>query len=185
MNRKEALHLVTGLAGSAMLPFGLGHSASADQWLTSFEQRWETAVAYSLSMLEAMPEEDMMFQPIPEQKAFGLHFTHVGYWNAYYAGSISGTPPPEEPKDPDKAAIKEYVTQTSMIVTNLIRSIEGSDLHSKDHKGKELWGKHAAYWKEHTVADFLLRAYMHTTHHRGQIIVYLRLKGIKPPSFQF
>jgi uncharacterized damage-inducible protein DinB len=26
---------------------------------------------------------------------------------------------------------------------------------------------------------------MHTAHHRGQIVVYLRVKGITPPAWQF
>ena len=37
----------------------------------------------------------------------------------------------------------------------------------------------------HTGTDVFLRAYMHTAHHRGQIVVYLRVRGITPPAWQF
>ena len=132
-----------------------------------------------------MPESDILFQPIAEQKPFGRHFTHTAYWNAFYAGSITGTPPPEEPESADRQAMRDYFEQTSTDFTELIHALPESELFAKAEKGKELWGKHGNYWKEHTAMDFLLRAYMHTTHHRAQAIVYLRLKGIEPPFFMF
>jgi uncharacterized damage-inducible protein DinB len=33
--------------------------------------------------------------------------------------------------------------------------------------------------------DIFLRAYMHTAHHRGQIITYLRVNEIVPPTWKF
>ena len=42
-------------------------------------------------------------------------------------------------------------------------------------------------WGEgpHTTMDVFLRAYMHSSQHRGQLFVYLRLNGVTPPSWQF
>ena len=31
----------------------------------------------------------------------------------------------------------------------------------------------------------LFRAYMHTAHHRGQVVTYLRVKGLVPPTWKF
>jgi uncharacterized damage-inducible protein DinB len=33
--------------------------------------------------------------------------------------------------------------------------------------------------------DALLNMYMHTAHHRGQAIIYLRLKGTAPPEYSY
>jgi uncharacterized damage-inducible protein DinB len=33
--------------------------------------------------------------------------------------------------------------------------------------------------------DALLNMYMHTAHHRGQAIIYLRLKGATPPEYSY
>ncbi len=30
----------------------------------------------------------------------------------------------------------------------------------------------------HSALDMLFRAYMHTAHHRGQVVTYLRVKGL-------
>ncbi len=44
---------------------------------------------------------------------------------------------------------------------------------------------HIATRAEGTARDALFTMYMHTAHHRGQAVVYLRLKGIKPPAFSY
>jgi uncharacterized damage-inducible protein DinB len=36
-----------------------------------------------------------------------------------------------------------------------------------------------------TGAEWLWSYFTHTAHHRGQAEVYLRLKGIKPPAYEF
>jgi uncharacterized damage-inducible protein DinB len=33
--------------------------------------------------------------------------------------------------------------------------------------------------------EWLWAYFTHTAHHRGQLEVYLRLKGIKPPDYEF
>ena len=182
MKRREALQFSSGLAVSAFVPFS---RPMEEEWLPAFAKRWETAIEYSLKIFDTMPESDILFQPISEQKPFGLHFTHTAYWNAFYAGSITGTPPPPEPEQPDRKAMRDYFEQTSADFTRLILGLSESELYVKAEKGRELWVKHANYWNQHTVMDFLLRGYMHTTHHRAQAIVYLRLKGVEPPFFMF
>jgi uncharacterized damage-inducible protein DinB len=53
---------------------------------------------------------------------------------------------------------------------------------------KDLARKDLSYRKgvaAHSGTDLCLRAYMHTAHHRGQAVVYLRVKGITPPTWKF
>ena len=37
----------------------------------------------------------------------------------------------------------------------------------------------------HTAQDIFMRAYMHSAHHRGSVVVYLRLAGVEPPRSHF
>lgn len=186
MKRRRAIRTCAGLATAAAFPLDLAAAPPATgKWLPVFASRWEVAVDYSLKILDALPASATGFQPIAEQRPFGQQFTHAAYWNAFYAGSITGTPPPPEPPHPDHAAVKAYFTETSADFSALIHSLKEQELYEKVEKGANFWGKGAPYWQEHTVMDMLLRAYMHTTHHRAQAIVYLRLKGVEPPFFQF
>jgi hypothetical protein len=53
---------------------------------------------------------------------------------------------------------------------------------------KDLFRKDLPLFKglpPHSGTDICMRAYMHTAHHRGQAIVYLRVKGITPPTWKF
>ncbi len=36
-----------------------------------------------------------------------------------------------------------------------------------------------------TGSEYLWAYFTHTAHHRGQAEVYLRLKGVKPPDYDF
>jgi uncharacterized damage-inducible protein DinB len=36
-----------------------------------------------------------------------------------------------------------------------------------------------------TGLEAMMSAMVHTAHHRGQCVVYLRVKGIKPPAYKF
>ena len=182
MKRRSAIQSCA-LMG-AMLPFPKGAS-SQESWLSSFQGRWETAVDYSLKVFDAMPETAYNFQPVTAQKPFAQHFTHMGYWNAFYQGSITGEFPPLEPKEPDAQEARAYFESTCQTFTDFLKQLPENQLGKKAEKGAELWGENTRYWETHTVADFLLRAYMHTTHHRAQAIVYLRLNDITPPFFMF
>jgi len=179
MNRKDALKKLTGAGVLMSMPLILyqqPHSPAAE--LEDFLQRWEVSKAYSLKILEKMPEEELSFQPTPEQMSFGKQFTHAGYWNTFYAGILAGKTPLEEPGPENKSVVTNYVVQTFDHCTHIFRNLTDEDINRKGMGEGD-------YWRAHSGRDFLLRAYTHTAHHRAQAIVYLRLKGIEPPFFEF
>jgi uncharacterized damage-inducible protein DinB len=76
----------------------------------------------------------------------------------------------------DKAAVRRYVSDSFDYVAAVLDKMGEKDLVRKDVN----FGRNA-----HSGADVLFRAYMHTAHHRGQTVVYLRVKGITPPAWKF
>jgi uncharacterized damage-inducible protein DinB len=179
MNRKDALKKLAGagvLMSMPLISYPQPHSSAAE--LDDFLQRWEVSKGYSLKILEKMPEEELSFQPTPEQMSFGKQFTHAGYWNTFYAGILAEKLPLEEPPLDSKSVVTNYVAQTFDYCTNIFRNLTDEALNRKGMGEGD-------YWQAHTGRDFLLRAYAHTAHHRAQAIVYLRLKGFEPPFFEF
>ena len=73
---------------------------------------------------------------------------------------------------------RAYVEENFDYCTSVIEKISLADLDRKGIIDEN-------YWREHTGRDLLLRAFAHTSHHRAEAIVYLRLKGIEPPFFEF
>lgn len=180
MNRRTALQAGTSLALFPLIP-----PSCSRTWLEDFSARWDQSTHYTLEVFRRMPTEDIGFQPIAEQRAFGRHLSHIAYWNNFYRCSISGEALQAEPDRAQSEALEAYYKASHRDMRTLMAGLEDDQLMSREHKGRSSWGEHASYWEQHSVADFLLRAFAHTAHHRAQMIVYLRLKGLEPPFYQF
>jgi uncharacterized damage-inducible protein DinB len=179
MRRKEALQKMAGGLLITAGPLTEVHILSAnDAFLQDFLPRWQNALAYSLKVLDKMPAELYGYKPTPAQMTFGKQYTHAAHWNTFFIGNIVNQPPLPEPAQADKAKVKEYYTTCHHHCTAILEKLDTLQL---DNTG---YGTHD-YWKKHTGRDYLLRAFMHITHHRAETLVYLRLNGIEPPFFEF
>ena len=149
-----------------------------NQWKDQYLKRWHTGHEYSLKVLEAMPVDQFDFRPTISQMPFGQQFTHFSYWNQYYLSFISGENPIDEPSSFDVETVREFTNAMHEKNTAAIELVTPANLFSKE------WTERP-YWRDHSTMDFLTRAYMHTTHHRAQAIMYLRHNNVEPPSFMF
>ncbi|GAB2766391.1 hypothetical protein GCM10027275_05250 [Rhabdobacter roseus] len=125
-----------------------------------------------------MPEDRYGYVPTPDQMSFGKLFTHTAHWNTFFMGMILNKVPLPEPTDLARTTVRGYFASCHDHCTGIIEQL--SD-HQLDQTG---YGEHG-YWKQHSGRDLLLRAFMHTAHHRAQALVYLRLNGLEPPFFEF
>ena len=133
----------------------------AEQLRNDLLSHWRSTREYSLEMLEAMPAEHFVFRPVEEQQTFAEQFEHFASSNAGYFSRFEkevDEPRPTRPKSLTKDALREFVRATFNYVEAVLSGL---------------------------TEDIFLRAYMHTAHHRGQIVTYLRLKGVTPPSWRF
>ncbi|WP_339785797.1 DinB family protein [uncultured Imperialibacter sp.] len=179
MNRKESLTKIAAGAGLlTALPLATwGRSHTAD-FTSDFLPRWETSKGYTLKVLDKMPEEHFNYAPTAEQMGFGKQLTHMAFWNSFYIAPFEGKQAMPEPKEITKATARAYIEENFDYCTSVIKKISSADLNRKSVIDEN-------YWREHTGRDLLLRAFAHTSHHRAEAIVYLRLKGIEPPFFEF
>ena len=86
--------------------------------------------------------------------------------NEYFIGIVTGkkvsTP---RPAKLDKASVIQYLTQSFDYVIQTVSRLTPSQADKR--------------------IEGLLSAMDHTTHHRGQCVVYLRARGIKPAEYQY
>ena len=126
----------------------------------------ETSRKYTLEAAKAMPEESYHFKPVGGGWNFLELMHHIAYgilwWNENY---IKGKETPWEPPPTvkNKKEVIGYLTDAYSSVRN---SLEGKKLTDAAVKGF------------HATID-------HTTHHRGQAVVYLRCHGITPPEYTY
>jgi uncharacterized damage-inducible protein DinB len=139
---------------------------------------WQRAKTYTKAYLDAMPEDGYGFKPTPEIRSFAQQMLHLADANYFFAATASGKPSPIGQTSAEKtiAQTKEATTKAVMdsydfVISSLqgVTSAQaGETVKLEGHEVSRL----GAYGK----------AFEHQTHHRGQAVIYLRLKGVTPPG---
>lgn len=185
MERRDLFSLLAMTPG-AMAQSGAGgwSDAFAKTWRDIFKEHWKDTKEYTLAVLDAMPAEGFDTKPHPIQRTFGDQMRHLASANIAYFRALGVMPVPgdlpaaKEVPELDKAAVRKFVVASFDYVGAVLDKMSEKDLLRKDIN----------MWKgapPHSGTDVCLRAYMHTAHHRGQAVVYLRVKGIAPPTWKF
>ena len=134
--------------------------------------KWENNKSYILEMLEAMPEEHYNFVPADKMRTYKEQAEHiVGSFN-YQLTKTGFFDLPSVDNANKKSLIKSYTAIFDEIISKL-KNVKDSELKTKT----AMWYGQSSYLRILNLAD------NHLAHHRGQMIVYLRLKGIKPPRY--
>lgn len=142
-----------------------------------------------MAVLDAMPAHAFDTKPNPVQRSFGDQLRHLAIANVIYFNSFSVVPVPDSlttdgkllskyAPETDKAAVRSFVIASFDYVSAVLDKLSEQDLARKD---LTIW----TGAPPHSGTDVCMRAYMHTAHHRGQAIVYLRVKGVTPPTWKF
>ena len=160
------------LAGAALILPAMAQEGVND----TLAQHWKTSKKYVLALAEQMPAGDYSFKPNPDEMSFGQQLAHIATANAYFLSTVSGQKDPiSKPANYDKATVIKLLNDSYDFCISAVQNLDMERMHqSFDGEGGKMSGM-----------EMLLLAIDHTAHHRGQIIVYLRAKGIKPTDYQF
>ncbi len=143
--------------------------------------KWKGMKQYTLAVAELMPEDKYGFKPVKEEDTFGFQLVHMAN-NMYFLSSkfLRNTESPVDTKAYEKKALKMSKTEIIEYLSKAFDYTQESFALQTDKSLEDefdYWGGHSTKRK----MVFLLND--HQTHHRGQLIVYLRLNGIKPPKY--
>ncbi|MEZ5399618.1 MAG: DinB family protein [Bryobacteraceae bacterium] len=152
--------------------------AFAKSWRDSFAEHWRDTREYTLAVLDAMPEDGFGSRPDPAQRTFAEQLTHLGAANVAYFRVFGIGEAPAASKTTGKAEVRAYLASCFDFVAGVVDKLDQKQMLRADLKFSQRLPAHSA-------TDLCMRAYMHTAHHRGQLVVYLRVKGIVPPSWKF
>lgn len=147
-----------------------------DSLLTQLERKWSNAKMYTLAMAESMPEEFYDFKPVPQQMSFREQLLHMAKNINWLSSAYLLSAPKMQISDTairDKAAVLKAL-------------IEAYDMAALVHRNfpiKSLDESVSFFAGPMTRRQVFFLLHDHQTHHAGQLIVYLRLKGIKPPAY--
>lgn len=155
---------------------GLSVHSQAD-YKSNFSKKWKNAKAYTLEVAEAMPADLYDYKPDPEARTFKeqlLHMISNMMWlsNSYLDG---------EKYDND---LKDTHLSKSEVIEMLHITFDMSQ-KAVDEFPEERLGEVVKFFagpKERQQIMMLMTDHM--THHRGQILVYLKMNQIKAPRYR-
>jgi len=144
-----------------------------------FLKDWERAKAYTIDYLNTMPDNKYSFKATDSIRSFAQQMLHLAQSNVNILAplaaitNIFGNRTLEESKTAQtKDSVMYCVVASYDLVINSLKKMDFSSLGEK----VKLYN-----WEE-TKYAWLLKAFEHQTHHRGQTTIYIRLPGLHPPQ---
>jgi DinB superfamily len=169
MTRTPALWLITALVGVCSL------QAQDNPISTNMKQSWNNSKNLLQRMAEKMPEEDYSFKPTPEMQSFGQRMAHVIGFNMRGCAQVKGEQKNVNlPATASKADILAAMKQANDECDDVFNSLTDAE-GLKTVAG----GRGGPRTKIAVLSGTVLE---HSQEMYGYLAVYLRLKGIVPPS---
>lgn len=150
-------------------------------------RHWKTSGEFTVAVAEKMPDDGYTFKPNPEEMSFGQLMGHIANVNLNACANASGlTKPALAPnlmawsKDPQKVEVTKadsiaFLKESFAFCDKAVAAMTPERFDTiQGPPNRKLTG-----------FEWLWGYFTHTAHHRGQAEVYLRVKGIKPPAYQF
>jgi uncharacterized damage-inducible protein DinB len=169
--------LVVLLTATILGPaFGQELSASGDLKAMALKHL-KSSEDFTLKVAEAMPEADYDFKLTPDQMTFGGQITHLTQAVLHYLAPLSSekSAAASKPASAKKADVIAFVRTSFAAAEADISKLTLDDM-SKSYKlgNRSMSGM-----------ELVLGMFVHTAHHRSAAEMYLRVKGITPPAYEF
>lgn len=159
-------------------------SLSAQQnnsFIKEYLERLENSKKYLILIAENMPEEKYDFKATQESMSFAENLMHIGWAMDWHSQSLMGG-----------REARDWNTDTELKVNNKSKQEMISKINETFDKTIEFISNFSIsllderldyFGSDRTKRQVLLLLADHITHHRGQMLVYMRLNGQKPPRY--
>lgn len=152
-------------------------AADANPAVGALRPMYETARGYLMRAAEAMPEGDFAFRPTPEVRSFGQVLGHIINFHymgcAAALGEASPTQDDIEKTRTTKAALVEALRESSALCDRAFAQTDAQAM-----------GMTKLFGGDRTRLSVLAMVSVHDWEHYGNLVTYMRLKGMVPPSSQ-
>ncbi len=147
---------------------------STDFMRDTIVSRLKNSRDFTLKVADAMPAADYDFKLTKPQMSFAEQMAHIGESLDYFLSVFSGEKPnPPKPTSMSKTDVMAYVK------SQYDKAIESVSKLTPEQMEKSYKGEGGAMNGLTTLIAML----EHAAHHRASAEMYLRAKGIKPPSY--
>ncbi|MFC5195729.1 DinB family protein [Bizionia hallyeonensis] len=155
--------------------------AQQDRFIDDYLERLENSRKYLLLIAETMPADKYGFRATPESLTFAENLMHIGYAMDWHSQSLLGNREAREWKTDTVFKVshkskKEMITLIDNTFNKTIKLI-------KQFNTTQLDDELDYFGLNRSKRQIFLLLTDHITHHRGQMLVYMRLNGLIPPRY--
>jgi uncharacterized damage-inducible protein DinB len=159
----------------AAVPWPASAQAPAPSLAKEIAASFQRASTEILDIAEAMPAEKYSYKPTPEVSSFGDQLVHVAGITQRFIDSAKGTKTEAAPHGPmAKAEVIALLKKTFQGAQDMMGALTDAQLLEPV---KFPFGDRTV-----TRASFWLGPQYQIRNHHGQLVVYLRMNGIVPPT---
>jgi uncharacterized damage-inducible protein DinB len=173
--RSALLVLAALLGGGLSTALRAQDGAAGNSAVSTARLLWEPMIGYITATAEELPESKYSYKPTPEVRSFGELFGHVAGAQYLFCSAALGQQPREED------AIEKTKKSKADLVAALKASTEFCNkAYAQDDKAAQ--GKTKLFGQERSRLHALGMNANHDAEHYGNLVTYLRLNKIVPPS---
>lgn len=153
----------------------------ADSLKEQLLKDWKRSKFYTLDYLKIIPGDKFSFRPHDSIRTFAQQMIHLSQATVSLMEAATGTKIPSiinrqdlenSPSALTKDSVTYFVTLSYDYATQALESFEMTKSYQYVTRGK---------FNETRIA-WILKAFEHQAHHRGQTTIYIRQLGLKPPN---
>ncbi|MEO7802189.1 MAG: DinB family protein [Ginsengibacter sp.] len=181
---KKCLYVAAVIIFATVLPLSksIGQATiSGDSIKAMLVKDWERGKAYTQDYLKAMPADKYSFKATDSIRSFAQQMLHITEGTMFIISTgtgakMGGAPGLEQRASAQTAdSVLYYVNMGYDYAINAIKTIPANKLMEpvSFNMGETVTASRLGW---------LMKAFEHQTHHRGQTTIYLRLSGVRPPN---
>ena len=176
MNKKLCFVLVAFAAAPILALAQDAPSAAPANPITASEKGFYMLVSGEvLAAAQKMPEENYSFKPTPDVRTFGQLVGHIADAQYSFCAAAIGGPNPMKDIEKTKTAKADLIASLKDAIASCNKTFAGMT----DAQGSQMTKLMNYDLAKLTVLSVNTA---HTDEHYGNMVTYLRLKGIVPPS---
>jgi uncharacterized damage-inducible protein DinB len=174
--KKQLCFMLAAWAAASVAALAQTPPAAPANPITASEKGVYTFISgFVIAAAEKMPEENYSFKPTPDVRSFGQLVGHVADAQYFFCSTATSEPAPTK-------AIEKTKTSKADLVAALKEAV---DYCNKAYAGMtDTQGAQMVKFMNFQLARLTVFSIntAHTDEHYGNMVTYLRMKGIVPPS---
>jgi uncharacterized damage-inducible protein DinB len=154
------------------------NSASANPVVETMRREWQQVSGFITRAAEQMSESDYAFRPTPAVRSFGQLIAHLAAGQTIICGAALGQLPTITED------VYEKRTMTKAELTAVFKGSSEICARAYAQPDAAMTGPTKLFGNDATRLAALVRNTVHDGEHYGNIVTYMRIKGMVPPSSQ-